>query len=331
MARSDRPVYQPSSEQLALFPDVSGNTLNGLGETAIRPPTPIFWHYGNDDLPHKALQEYYLKRYEEYPELQGFQHKFGGRGSARPSEPPNAAIEDTPENWVARIVAHGQENESDIIGIARIKPEWVFEGYEVNDPWVVIIGVAMDHVELVKAPSIESPIEVMTQYNRGTRAARAIANFIQEKGYSARPHGGPTAGPMLLIPAAIEAGMGELGKHGSIINRQFGSSLRLAGVLTDMPLVANMPDTFGADDFCTSCQICTNACPPDAINREKSPVRGIEKWYVDFDKCIPYFNETQGCGICITACPWSTPGRGPKLAEKMTRRRNALIDNRSKT
>ena len=331
MARSDRPVYQPSSEQLALFPDVSGNTLNGLGETAIRPPTPIFWHYGNDDLPHKALQEYYLKRYEEYPELQGFQHKFGGRGSARPSEPPNAAIEDTPENWVARIVAHGQENESDIIGIARIKPEWVFEGYEVNDPWVVIIGVAMDHVELVKAPSIESPIEVMTQYTRGTRAARAIANFIQEKGYSARPHGGPTAGPMLLIPAAIEAGMGELGKHGSIINRQFGSSLRLAGVLTDMPLVANMPDTFGADDFCTSCQICTNACPPDAINREKSPVRGIEKWYVDFDKCIPYFNETQGCGICIAACPWSTPGRGPKLAEKMTRRRNALIDNRSKT
>ncbi|MEC7490211.1 MAG: 4Fe-4S dicluster domain-containing protein [Pseudomonadota bacterium] len=331
MAGSDRPVYQPPAEQLALFPDVSGNTLNGLGETKIRPPTPIFWHYGNDDLPHKALQDYYLKRYEEYPELQGFQHKFGGRGNARPSEPPNAAIEDTPENWVARIVTHGLENESDIIGVARTKQEWVFEGYEVNDPWVVIIGVAMDHVELVKAPSIESPIEVITQYNRGTRAARAIANFIQEKGYSARPHGGPTAGPMLLIPAAIEAGMGELGKHGSIINRQFGSSLRLAGVLTDMPLVANVPDIFGADDFCTSCQICTNACPPDAIYREKIPVRGIEKWYVDFDKCIPYFNETQGCGICIAACPWSTPGRGPKLAEKMTRRRNALIDNRSKT
>ena len=331
MARSDRPVYQATAEQLALFPDVSGNTLNGQGETEVRPPTPIFWHYGNDDLPHKALQDYYLKRYEEYPELQGFQHKFGGRGSARPSEPPDAAIEDTPENWVARIVAHGLENESDIIGVARTKQEWVFEGYEVNDPWVVIIGVAMDHAELAKAPSIESPIEVITQYNRGTRAARAIANFIQEKGYSARPHGGPTAGPMLLIPAAIEAGMGELGKHGSIINRQFGSSLRLAGVLTDMPLVANVPDIFGADDFCTNCQICTNACPPDAINREKSPVRGIEKWYVDFDKCIPYFNETQGCGICIAACPWSTPGRGPKLAEKMTRRRNALTDSRSKT
>ena len=331
MARSDRPAYQPPAEQLALFPDISGNTLNGLGETEIRPPPPIFGHYGNDDLPHKALQDYYLKRYEEYPELQGFQHKFGGRGSARPSEPPDAAIEDTPANWVARIVAHGLENESDIIGVARTKQEWVFEGYEVNDPWVVIIGVAMDHAELAKAPSIESPIEVITQYNRGTRAARAIANFIQEKGYSARPHGGPTAGPMLLIPAAIEAVMGELGKQGSIINRQFGSSLRLAGVLTDMPLVANVPDIFGADDFCTNCQICTNACPPDAISREKSPVRGIEKWYVDFDKCIPYFNETQGCGICIAACPWSTPGRGPKLAEKMTRRRTALTDSRSKT
>ena len=63
----------------------------------------------------------------------------------------------------------------------------------------------MAHAELVKAPSIESPIEVITQYNRGTRAARAIAHFIQGHGYSARPHGGPAAGPMLLIPAAIEA------------------------------------------------------------------------------------------------------------------------------
>ncbi len=324
MPKPEKPIYQPPAEQLALFPDVSGNTLNGLGETKIRPPTPIFWHYGDDDLPHKALQDYYLKRYDEYPELQGFQHKFGGRGSTKRPEQPDSATEDTPENWVTRIVAHGLANESDIIGVARVDQQWVFEGFEITEPWVVIIGVAMDHTELVKAPSIESPIEVITQYNRGTRAARAIANFIQGHGYSARPHGGPTAGPMLLIPAAIEAGMGELGKHGSLINRQFGSSLRLAGVLTDIPLVTNVPDVFGADDFCTNCQICTNACPPDAIHREKNPVRGIEKWYVDFDKCIPYFNETQGCGICIAVCPWSTPGRGPKMAEKMTARKNRL-------
>lgn len=324
MARDPKSIYQPPEEQLALFPNISGNALNGLGETEIRPPKPIFWHHGVENLPHKALQDYYLEKYNKVPELKHFQHKYGGRGGAAPPEKPKIATEDTPENWVTRIREYGLANESDIIGVASVNKDWVFEGYEVGHPWILMIGVAMDHTELAKAPSIESPIEVIAQYNRGTRAARSIANFIQSHGYSARPHGGPAAGPMLLIPAAIEAGMGELGKHGSIINRQFGSSFRLAGVLTDIPLTTDAPDVFGADDFCTNCQICTTACPPDAIKREKNSVRGIEKWYVDFDKCIPYFNETQGCGICIAVCPWSTPGRAPKMAEKMTARRDRI-------
>jgi len=53
-------------------------------------------------------------------------------------------------------------------------------------------------------------------------------------------------------------------------------------------------------------------------------VRGFEKWYVDFDKCIPYFNETHGCGICIAVCPWSRPGAAPRLAEKISRRKKRL-------
>jgi epoxyqueuosine reductase len=35
----------------------------------------------------------------------------------------------------------------------------------------------------------------------------------------------------------------------------------------------------------------------------KSLVCGSGKWYVDFDKCLPYFNQTMGCGICIAVCP----------------------------
>jgi epoxyqueuosine reductase len=112
-----------------------------------------------------------------------------------------------------------------------------------------------------------------------------------------------------------------LGKHGSIINRQYGSSFRLAALTTDLPLEVDQPDVFGADDFCVNCQVCADACPPDAIFRAKQMVRGETKWFVDFDKCIPYFNETYGCGICIAVCPWSVPGRAPKLAAKWTERR----------
>ena len=124
-----------------------------------------------------------------------------------------------------------------------------------------------------------------------------------------------------MIPAAIAAGLGELGKHGSIINRTHGASFRLSVVSTDMPLLADEPDVFGADDFCHNCRICTDACPPDAIAEQKQLVRGDEKWYVDFDRCIPYFAETKGCAICIARCPWSRPGIADNLLVKMARRR----------
>jgi epoxyqueuosine reductase len=323
--RGDRP-YRPPEEQLRLFPDISGNAVNGLGETTRRRPTPIYWHYSGD-LPHQKLQDYYLKGFESLPELQDFDKKYGGRGSRESPPKPKTPVEDTPINWSAKVKEFALANEADVVGIARVRPEWVFEGYAVEQPWVIVIGVAMDHGRIATAPELTAAVETMTQYNRGTRAARALANFVQSQGYSARPHGGPMAGPMLLIPAAIDCGMGELGKHGSLINRAYGASFRLAGVMTDLPLVADEPQRFGVDDFCAGCHLCTAACPPDAIFPEKQMVRGDMKWFVDFDKCIPYFNDTQGCGICIAVCPWSRPGVAPRLAEKMTRRQARLSGN----
>ena len=105
-----------------------------------------------------------------------------------------------------------------------------------------------------------------------------------------------------------------------MISRHFGSGVRLAGVTTDMPLAATAPDRFGADDFCASCQICTRECPPGAIADEKQLVRGETRWYVDFDKCIPYFAESASCGICIAVCPWTRPDVRPKLLKTMSRR-----------
>jgi epoxyqueuosine reductase QueG len=128
-----------------------------------------------------------------------------------------------------------------------------------------------------------------------------------------------------MVPAAIEAGFGELGKHGSIINRRLGSSFRLAAVLTDAPLEPTPADSFGVDEFCAGCRVCTDACPPDAIAPEKRLVRGATKWAVDFDRCLPYFAVSYGCGICIAVCPWSTPGTAPRLAANMERKQRRRL------
>ena len=97
--------------------------------------------------------------------------------------------------------------------------------------------------------------------------------------------------------------------------------MRIATVLTDLPLNHDKPVDIAVDDLCMGCRRCTIDCPVGAISDEKQTVRGVEKWYVDFDKCAPYFTEAVGCGICIEVCPWSRPGKGFSLSEKLLSKR----------
>jgi epoxyqueuosine reductase len=320
------PIWTPPPDIAELMPeDVSGNDVNGLSEAAARRPSPIMWHSPKRVPAFARVQARVNESYESHPKLTGTFDI-----PERKLPPVDVAPEKTEfstEDWTKRVKDFALANEADLVGIARVDPLWVFEGFEVKERWAIVLGVAMDHSELSKAPEAESAVEVAAQYNRGARAARAVSDWLRGQGWPAHGHGGPGAGPMLWVPAALAAGFGELGKHGSIINRQLGSSFRLAGVMTDVPLIADEAEEFGADDFCTSCQICTNACPPDAIFRDKQTVRGEQKWFVDFDKCMPYFADSYGCGICIAVCPWSRPGTAPKLAERMLARRERLAAN----
>ena len=213
---------------------------------------------------------------------------------------------------------------ADVVGIAEMRPEWVFEGFDVSERFVIVVGVAHEYEEMSQAPSVpgnnRAIVEVGKQYTRAAKASAELSNYIRGQGYGTTCFPGPTAQALLLTPAAIAAGLGELGKHGSLINRKLGSSFRLSAVTTDMPLVPDQPDVFGGDDFCMGCRVCTDACPPDAIFETKQFVRGELKWYVNFDKCIPYFAETRGCGICIAVCPWSRPGVADRLVVKMAKR-----------
>jgi epoxyqueuosine reductase len=315
------PVWRPPAVIAAKMPaGLSGNTVNGLGETAPRRPTPIMWHHPKRVPAFAAIQQHVNESYEGDPALTGAFDIPERKGPPAPIAEVKA--ERSPEAWVQAVKDFALAHEADLVGIARADPDWVFAGFDVPEPWIVVLGVAMDHGELSRAPEAEAAVEVARQYNRGTRAARALADWIRGQGWPAAGHGGPGAGPIQLIPAALAAGFGELGKHGSIINRTYGSSFRLAGVLTELPLIADAPDAFGADDFCASCQVCTDACPPAAITPDKKTVRGARKWYVDFDKCMPYFAANYGCGICIAVCPWSRPGTAPRLADRLTRRRD---------
>ncbi len=324
MSKRNQTPWTPPPGERDSWPPMSGNTINGLGEAQPRRPTPIFWHRPEREA-FGAYQTKIVARFNSVP-LLGEIYAHGDRGPRKIAPPASTRVEASAAQWTERLKAFALAHEADLVGVTRLDPNWIFEGYDAPaHPYVIVFAVAMDHAELSQAPaSAEHPngaTVVAHEYNRGARVSAFTTQWIREQGFEATPHQGPWAGSLSILPAALACGFGELGKHGSIINRRFGSSLRLAAITTDMPLVPDAPDAFGADDFCANCQVCTDACPPDAIFRAKQTVRGETKWYVDFDKCIPYFNETFGCGICIAVCPWSTPGRAPKLAAKWTERR----------
>ncbi len=318
MSTRKLPIWQPPPAIAALMPPESGNVINGQGERAPRRPRHIMWTRP-DRIKHGRVQKHVNDSYETLPLLKGIFATPERRAQPGPIAPVKAAGDAA--SWTARVKEFALANQADLVGVARLDPSWVFDGHEVREPHIVVMGVVMNHERLATAPLPTSAREVADQYNRGHRAAHRLTDWIRAQGYNAHGHGGPGAGPVSLVPAALAAGFGELGKHGSIINNVHGSSFRLAGVVTDMPLLPDVPRRFGADDFCLSCQVCGNACPPAAIADAKQWVRGAEKWYVDFDKCMPYFADNYGCGICIAVCPWSKPGTAPRLAEKMTRRR----------
>ncbi len=314
-----KPVFTPDPAQMALWPAISGNAINQVGNPEPVRPTPIYWH-DPDKTPHGALQRWFYTQTPKHPLIAQAREARQKIIDTPLSPLAPVAVQQPAAAWSEQVKDVARRHGADLVGIAQVRPEWVFQGYEVPQRWVIMIGVAHAYEQMKTAPEPEAAAEVIRQYGRGNQAAKGLASWIREQGHDAAPHGGPMAGPMLLIPPALECGFGELGKHGSIIHRELGSSFRLASVLTDLPLVADSADRFGADQFCLHCKVCSDACPPDAILPKKSMVRGAVKWYVDFDKCLPYFNQTIGCGICVAVCPYSRPGVAQNLVAKMASR-----------
>ena len=312
--------FVPDPEQMKRVPDVSGNTINGVGEHDVRRPSVVYWATDMSKIPHGKMQEYFYLRSNE---VDGFAQARERRLAINEAPlPPLAHTPDThsPEDWTGQLSQFVDNGDCEMIGVARMDPSWAYDGEDVPQSRVIVVGVQHEYDIIATAPDHTAGLEVVRQYTRAGAAAKTITGWLRQKGWDAKAVTGPLAGSITMIPPALACGFGELGKHGSIINPELGASFRLSAVLTDAPFEPTREREHGIDAFCQSCRICEDACPPEALSPDKQMVRGETKWYVDFDKCIPFFNETHGCAICIAVCPWSRPGVGLNLAAKLARR-----------
>jgi epoxyqueuosine reductase len=303
-------------------PPISGNTINGLGEVTPRRADHVFFGdsykraWGKLDWYFQVMEPTAIHRIIVRMFWQD-RRRVGPVANriTAPTEPHEAAT---------HIKEFARQFGAALVGITILTEDLCYYDFSPSFKYAIAIAVPMNRDEMLYTPSERSNREIMLTYLDVNRVAIEVAEHIRSLGYPAQASTNiapDSSVEVLHIPIAIKAGLGQLGKHGSMITAEHGSNVRLATVLTDLPLAIDQPRDIGVDDFCANCRICETNCPPHAIASHKQMVRGMERWYVNFDKCAPYFAETRGCGICIEVCPWSEPGRGPMLMKTLLERR----------
>ena len=189
-----------------------------------------------------------------------------------------------------------------------------YHGLKYGDPielghrFAISMAFPEDPNLIGSSPSSAASFEIGRVYASSALAAVELANYIRALGYPARPHHLRNYG-VLVVPIAVDSGLGELARCGYVIDKVFGANFRLACVTTDLPLATDMPVDLGVQDFCAKCLKCAKNCPVKAIPAgDKVEVRGVKRWQIDAEKCLLYWgSQGAACAICQVVCPWSKP------------------------
>lgn len=178
---------------------------------------------------------------------------------------------------------------------------------------IIVMGFEMDEEGISTYNSGIGSAATGMGYSRKAFTAATLAEFIRGLGYNAIPSSNDTG---LSIPMAIDAGLGELGRLGLLITPKYGPRVRLAKVITDMPLIPDQPISFGVTEFCEICGKCAEACPSGSIMpvgepRTMEPIdistnAGVLKWPVNCTTCYEYWQiNGMDCSVCLRACPFN--------------------------
>jgi epoxyqueuosine reductase len=117
--------------------------------------------------------------------------------------------------------------------------------------------------------------------------------------------------PVMDKAWAARAGLGWIGKHSNLINKDYGSWVFIGEIITTLELEY---DPGPEPDHCGSCTACLDACPTGAIT---------QAYVVDSNRCLSYATIElrtpslpdeitddlngwlYGCDICQDVCPWN--------------------------
>ncbi len=215
--------------------------------------------------------------------------------------------------WLDRDL-HGDMDYMARHGTKRTRPQALVPGT------LSVLSLRMDYLPESQDRAIEvlenPELAYISRYALGRdyhklirRRLKKLAQKIEDRVPGCQYRVFTDSAPVMEKPIAKQAGLGWLGKHTNLINRESGSWFFLGEIYLGLPL----PETGSRSDHCGDCTACIDICPTDAI---------IAPYVLDARRCISYLtiensgdiplafrkqigNRIYGCDDCQLYCPWN--------------------------
>ncbi len=109
--------------------------------------------------------------------------------------------------------------------------------------------------------------------------------------------------------AAVNAGLGWIGKNDVVITKEYGPGVRLSAVLIDAQfpygqkiVKSNCPE---------NCQKCVDICPHKALHNVRWNIDSLRSEIIDYPLCnekrslfLAKHGRKNACGLCLAVCPF---------------------------
>lgn len=181
------------------------------------------------------------------------------------------------QNVECAACAHG----ADLVGIVTVAalPE---HAERINrilpSARTVIVTVSGHSQSSLRSGAVQmAQFDTVHTYRECSRAAHAAARYLESEGFPSvavpafipidmDEPGKGMRGEICWRRAGVRSGLGSYGENGLLVTREFGSAVRISGLVTAAELE---PDAPLEADLCDHCGRCVDACPVQALSGQR--------------------------------------------------------------
>lgn len=180
---------------------------------------------------------------------------------------------------------------------------------------VIDFAVRMSPSAIATSPSIISDAGIGMGYSEGYLISSRLQEFLRGLGYQCLAESNINGSLANSGGFAVLSGLGELSRLNRVITPEYGPTVRIFKVVTDLPMAPTKPIDAGIMRFCRTCKLCAEACPNKALSMDAEPSwetkgywnnPGVKAYYEDASRCRTTWMEVVSCcAICFAVCPFA--------------------------